>query len=114
VRYSGVAAQAIVEVVHASKFRHFNIRSPEILAFEEQRLSFVFRESIGKTVAEIQSSAVPAFAEITISFPSESSLVHCHGFHGDDSFLQKGVQPATKNWIAVAVGQNSRLDVTCG
>src|SRR5437016_2736389 len=66
-------------------------------------LSLVFRESIGKTIAEVQPRAMPAFAKVAIGFASKLGLLDAHGLELKLRFPNEIVETPAQSWVTARI-----------
>jgi len=52
----------------------------KVIAFEQQWLSHRFRQSVRKTVAEVESSGMPALAKVRECLTGKIGLIDAYGF----------------------------------
>src|SRR5208282_694343 len=88
------------------------VRAPEVIALEQNRLARGFGKGIGEAVAKIQPGRVPApLAEIAIGFARNPRLGFGNRLDDDIGLLKELVKPPAGHRIAASINHDCGLDV---
>src|SRR5712664_2612876 len=84
-----------------------DVRSAELVAFEQKGFSARFSQGVGETVAEIEASGMAAFPVVGVGLASQEGLLFGNRFDGNAGGAEKGVALA-EALIAKATFRHNR------
>ena len=100
----------LAKIPHVS--RGGDVRKREVVALEQQGLAGVFRQCVGKTVAEVQSRWVIAPAELPPNVAGQLGLLEGDGGEFNLCAYEEGIQSGPDFSTLAALKNHSRLDET--
>src|SRR5712664_998570 len=114
-RWIGVSQEKLPGIWReALRQGRLDVRSAELVAFEQKGFSARFGQRVGKTVAEIEAGGMAAFAVVGVALASQECLLFSDRLDGNARTTEKRVALAYSMVANPAFRNDGSLDKGCG